>query len=96
MLDDPDENDSNNSDEKLFVPKIPKRKHKQGDNKLIEKNTEVLQTVHSLLQNQQTSSFLEFIEKENARARAHELEMLKLLMPSHRHHNILNMVSQIQ
>lgn len=83
LLEDPDESDSTkNSDEKLFVPKIPTRKNKKGDNKLIEKTTEVLQSVQSLLQSQQTSSFLEFMEKENARARAHELEMLKLLIPS--------------
>ena len=48
---------------------------------MVEKTVEVLESVKSLVQNQQTSSFLEFMEKENARARAHELEILKLLMP---------------
>ena len=68
------------SDEKLFVPK-PTKKNKRGENNLVEKTVEVLESVKSRVQNQQTSSFLEFMEKENARARAHELEMLKLLMP---------------
>ncbi len=72
---------SKTSDEKLFVPK-PKKKTKKSDNLLVLKSTEVLESVKSLLQNQQTSTFLEFMEKENARARAHELEILKLLIPS--------------
>ena len=71
---------STKSDEKLFVPK-PTKKNKKGENSLVEKTVEVLESVKSLVQNQQTSSFLEFMEKENARARAHELEILKLLMP---------------
>lgn len=67
---------------KTQIKSCSTRKSKKGDNKLIEKTTEVLQSVQSLLQSQQTSSFLEFMEKENARARAHELEVLKLLIPS--------------
>ena len=69
------------SEEKLFVPKLAK-KPKKGQDKLIEKTTEVLDSVKSLLGNQQTSTFLEFMEKENARARAHELEILKMLIPA--------------
>ena len=69
------------SDDKLFVPK-PTKKNKKGENNLVEKTAEVLESVKSLVQSQQTSSFLEFMEKENARARAHEIEILKLLIPS--------------
>lgn len=77
-----DESDtSKNSDDKLFVPKPPK-KMKKTENKLVEKTTQVLEGIQSILHNQQTSSFLEFMEKENARARAHELEVMKLLIPS--------------
>ena len=80
--DDLDESETSmRSDEKLFIPK-PTKKSKRGENKLVEKTTEVLESVKSLVESQQTSSFLEFMEKENARARAHELEILKLLIPS--------------
>ena len=65
----------------MFVPK-PTKKNKKGDANLVEKTAEVLESVKPLVQSQQTSSFLEFMEKENARARAREIEILKLLCPA--------------
>ena len=79
---DQDESETSKLQMKNYLSLRPKKKTKKSDNLLVEKSTEVLESVKSLLQNQQTSTFLEFMEKENARARAHELEILKLLIPS--------------
>lgn len=66
----------------LFVPgRI--RKTKKKDKKLAETTAEILQSVRSLNHNEQTFALLQFMERENAQARVHELEILKLLMPLH-------------
>ena len=79
---DQDESETSKLQMKNYLSLRPKKKNKKSDNLLVEKSTEVLESVKSLLQNQQTSTFLEFMENENARARAHELEILKTLIPS--------------
>ncbi len=79
---DQDESETSKLQMKNYLSLRPKKKTKKSDNLLVEKSTEVLESVKSLLQNQQTSTFLEFMENENARARAHELEILKTLIPS--------------
>lgn len=69
-------NTSKNSEALLFVPRPAKKK-----DKLAETTAEILQSVQSLMHNEQMSALLQFKERENARA--HKLEILKLPMPLH-------------
>lgn len=72
---------SKTSDDTLFVPKRAKKIRKK-ENKLVETTAEIISSIQSLVKNDPTITLLQFMEKENARARAHELEILKLLVPS--------------